>query len=80
MDPIEHANNTNPCVGICVYDDDDRCVGCYRLLHERRDWNTQTNEWREQMLVDLKIREDESRLLIFKMRYFLGKMCKCLSH
>ena len=57
-DQDEHANNTNPCVGLCVTDDSGMCIGCFRTEDERAMWYQETNEWRETALVQLKERED----------------------
>ena len=35
---IEHANNTNPCQGVCVVDGD-FCIACFRTSKERSDQN-----------------------------------------
>jgi predicted Fe-S protein YdhL (DUF1289 family) len=59
MDSIEHANNTNPCVGICASDNADMCIGCLRTQEERNEWYSQTNEWRNQVIVELKQREED---------------------
>jgi len=57
--PSEHANNTNPCIGVCMTDDDGICVGCFRSQEERASWYEETNEWREQVLTILKEREEK---------------------
>ena len=55
-DNWEHANNTNPCQGICV-EDGGYCIGCLRSIEERSNWYDFTNEEREQILVKLAERE-----------------------
>jgi predicted Fe-S protein YdhL (DUF1289 family) len=55
----DHANNTNPCVGICVSDDNNICIGCYRTQEERNEWYSQSTAWREQVLTQLKQREED---------------------
>lgn len=56
---IEHANSTNPCQGICVTDDDTNyCIGCQRTQEERDKWYSETNEWRENVLKEIKVREE----------------------
>ena len=57
--PDEHANNTNPCVGICATDGDGMCIGCFRTDEERLGWYSETIEWREQVLIKLKEREEK---------------------
>lgn len=59
VNDMEHANSTNPCQGICVQDENDLCIGCLRTSEEKDKWYSETNEWRDKVLVDLKIREDK---------------------
>lgn len=59
MDPIEHANNTNPCVGICASDDNGMCVGCYRTQDERNQWYSESTAWRIKVLTELPNREED---------------------
>ena len=54
---LEHANNTNPCQGICSQDDKGYCIGCFRTAEERSNWYRQSNEWRERVLEEIKVRE-----------------------
>jgi predicted Fe-S protein YdhL (DUF1289 family) len=55
----DHANLTNPCVGICVADDKGMCIGCYRTYDERSTWYIESTKWREQVLAELPVREEE---------------------
>lgn len=55
----EHANSTNPCQGICVADDNDICIGCFRSTDERNKWYEESSEWREQVLLIIKEREEK---------------------
>jgi predicted Fe-S protein YdhL (DUF1289 family) len=59
IEPAEHANNTNPCQGICISDNNDICIGCFRTADERSTWYEETNEWREQVLIKIKEREEK---------------------
>lgn len=54
----EHANLTNPCVGICVSDDNDICIGCFRTRAERDLWYEESDAWREKVLTELPKREE----------------------
>jgi predicted Fe-S protein YdhL (DUF1289 family) len=54
----DHANVTNPCVGICVADENGMCIGCYRTDEERMNWYQETDAWREQVLKELPEREE----------------------
>jgi len=40
----------SPCVSVCVLNDDDVCVGCYRTGREITDWGAYTNEQRREVL------------------------------
>ena len=54
-----HANVTNPCIGICVSNEDGTCIGCFRTDEERMNWYTETNAWRDKVLKELPTREDD---------------------
>ncbi len=55
----DHANQTNPCQGICVSDENGTCIGCYRTEEERNNWYIETPEWRENVLKQLQDREEK---------------------
>lgn len=55
----DHANLTNPCVGICVSDETGMCIGCFRTQDERSNWYIESTEWRETVLTDLPKREED---------------------
>ena len=40
----------SPCVSVCVLDDDDVCMGCYRSAAEITDWVMLTNEEKREVL------------------------------
>lgn len=46
----------SPCVSVCVLNDDDVCVGCYRTGQEITDWGGYTNEQRREVLVKVNER------------------------
>jgi hypothetical protein len=54
----DHANLTNPCIGICVSDEVGTCIGCYRTQDERAKWYHESTEWRIQVLSELPDREE----------------------
>jgi len=56
VNDVEHANNTNPCQGVCVVDGD-FCIACFRTYKERREWYSFTNQQRDQVLEEIKVRE-----------------------
>lgn len=48
----------SPCVSICMMDPSaDICMGCCRTLDEIADWHKYTDEQREQVMSQLKSRE-----------------------
>jgi len=55
----EHANNTNPCIGICAVDENGWCIGCLRTSDERSVWYIESNEWRESVLTEIEKREEK---------------------
>lgn len=55
----DHANKTNPCVGICVSNEDGMCIGCFRTNEERMDWYQESDAWREKVLSELPKREED---------------------
>lgn len=40
----------SPCIRVCVLDDEDICVGCYRDLQEIVDWQDMEDDERLQVL------------------------------
>jgi predicted Fe-S protein YdhL (DUF1289 family) len=56
VNDIEHANNTNPCQGVCVVDSG-FCIACMRTAEERSRWYELTNAERDQILEEITIRE-----------------------
>lgn len=55
----DHANLTNPCVGICVSDETGMCIGCFRNDDERANWYLESDQWRETVLAELPKREED---------------------
>jgi len=54
---IEHANDTNPCQGVCVIDNE-FCIACMRTSQERAKWYEFTDAEREAILKEIKTREE----------------------
>jgi uncharacterized protein len=50
----------SPCISVCVLDDDDICMGCYRSAEEITDWFMATNEQKREVLRKTKVRMDAS--------------------
>jgi predicted Fe-S protein YdhL (DUF1289 family) len=57
-DTDDHANISNPCIGICAMDENGFCVGCLRTDDERSQWYIETTEWRETVLKEIEKREE----------------------
>ena len=41
---------SSPCISVCVLDDDDVCIGCYRSASEITDWFMTTREQKREVL------------------------------
>lgn len=48
MDTDEEPKS--PCISICVLDESDICMGCYRSAEEITDWFMATNEQKREVL------------------------------
>lgn len=46
----------SPCVSICVLDDDDICIGCYRSGREISDWGKYDNLGKKAVLAKVAAR------------------------
>lgn len=40
----------SPCISVCVLDDDDICLGCYRSAEEITDWSMLGNDEKREVL------------------------------
>lgn len=40
----------SPCISVCVLDDSDVCMGCYRSAEEITDWFMSTDEQKQEVL------------------------------
>lgn len=40
----------SPCISVCVLDDDDVCMGCYRSASEITDWFMATDDQKREVL------------------------------
>lgn len=56
VNDVQHANETNPCQGVCVVDDE-FCIACMRTSEERRQWYEFSNSEREAILKEIENRE-----------------------
>jgi predicted Fe-S protein YdhL (DUF1289 family) len=47
---MSDATPKSPCISICVLDDDDICMGCYRSAGEITDWFMASDEQKNEVL------------------------------
>jgi uncharacterized protein len=47
---MSEASPKSPCISICVLDDDDICMGCYRSAVEITDWAMSSDEQKREIL------------------------------
>ena len=40
----DKLNVESPCVGVCQYNDEESCAGCFRSAQEISEWATMSNE------------------------------------
>ncbi|MCB1705736.1 MAG: DUF1289 domain-containing protein [Halioglobus sp.] len=50
----------SPCISVCVLDDDDICLGCYRSAAEITDWFMASDEEKREVLRRARERRDGS--------------------
>ncbi len=50
----------SPCVSVCVLDDADVCVGCYRTAEEVTDWFLASNREKREILQRARQRMEEA--------------------
>jgi len=55
----------SPCLGVCVLDTDEMCIGCFRLLTEIQWWDTFDQKERKHIVDACGERKEEYR----KKRY-----------
>lgn len=44
----------SPCVSICVLDDADICMGCYRSAQEITDWSELSGDQKQRVMVEVR--------------------------
>jgi|TARA_B110000503_G_scaffold34861_2_gene56882 predicted Fe-S protein YdhL (DUF1289 family) len=47
---MSDATPKSPCISVCVLDDDDICMGCYRSANEITDWSMGSDEQKREIL------------------------------
>ena len=49
---------STPCIGVCQYDNEDICRGCFRTLDEISNWALMTEEERKEIMKKLEDRAE----------------------
>ncbi|REG84215.1 DUF1289 domain-containing protein [Marinomonas pollencensis] len=57
------ASVKSPCVNLCLLNDDDVCVGCYRTGKEISSWGRMSAEEQRHVLVKVSEREQASQFV-----------------
>lgn len=47
---MNQSTINSPCISVCLLDDDDVCVGCYRTAEEITDWFMADDEGRMEII------------------------------
>ena len=55
----EHKEEPSPCVGVCQYNDEDLCSGCFRTSKEISQWLSTTTEEKNKVINLLPSRMEE---------------------
>ena len=48
----------SPCISVCLLDEEDICVGCYRSADEITDWFMADDERKREILKDAALRRE----------------------
>ena len=51
---------SSPCINVCVLDDRDFCVGCYRHANEIAAWSALTHEQKREVLKRVAERREQA--------------------
>ena len=49
---------STPCIGVCQYDNEDICKGCFRTLDEISNWSLLTEKQRQEIMQELNQRAE----------------------
>ena len=55
----EKKDSDSPCVGVCQYNDEEVCQGCFRTSDEITGWFDMTNEEKSQVIQLIPSRMEE---------------------
>tara|TARA_B100000780_G_C21084325_1_gene436756 strand:+ start:1121 stop:1306 length:186 start_codon:yes stop_codon:yes gene_type:complete len=56
-DKIEEINS--PCIGVCQYNNEELCSGCFRTVDEISKWTKISNDEREKIMGELDSRMEK---------------------
>tara|TARA_R110002124_G_scaffold76532_5_gene205045 strand:- start:5219 stop:5407 length:189 start_codon:yes stop_codon:yes gene_type:complete len=57
---MSDATPQSPCISVCVLDDADICMGCYRSASEITDWFMASDEQKREVLRRARERREKS--------------------
>jgi len=49
-------DSLSPCIGVCQYNEEEFCSGCFRSSEEISQWSTMTKKEREKVITMLNVR------------------------
>lgn len=53
----------SPCISVCLLNDKDVCMGCYRNTQEIASWAVLCNEQRRQIIIKTQLRRADSNTI-----------------
>jgi predicted Fe-S protein YdhL (DUF1289 family) len=56
----ESEEPASPCISVCLLDEEDICVGCYRSANEITEWFTASAEGKREMLRRSRERQERA--------------------
>tara|TARA_B100000780_G_scaffold272797_1_gene235496 strand:+ start:636 stop:821 length:186 start_codon:yes stop_codon:yes gene_type:complete len=59
MADVKSKEIESPCVGICQYNDEELCIGCFRTAQEISEWSISSDEKREKIMGELDTRMEK---------------------
>ena len=46
----------SPCISVCLLNEKDVCIGCYRNTEEIADWHSLSNDKRKEIVLEAELR------------------------
>jgi len=59
MTDVKIKEISSPCVGVCQYNNEEICSGCFRTVEEISQWTTISDSEREKIMSQLDARMEE---------------------